>query len=237
MKQLSAYQKQSALLLLIPSLLFGALGVMRTQSYLAARNATLSTISQHGDSSNEVLQIQKRLHDWGYLKAEPTGYYGPKTEEAVRFFQRKHGIPQTGVCGPLTLEALGLPVNGGSASSGVSSNGDYHLLARIISAEARGESYTGQVAVGACVLNRVEHPSFPDTVAGVIYQPGAFSAINDGQFDQPIAESAYRAAREALNGSDPSGGALYYYNPDKTSNQWIRSRPVIKRIGRHLFCK
>ena len=111
-----------------------------------------------------------------------------------------------------------------------------NLLARIISAEARGEVYEGQVAVGAVILNRIEHPSFPDTLSGVIYQPGAFTAITDGQFNEPVAESAYRAARDALNGTDPSGGAIYYYNPDKTSNQWIRSRPVIKRIGKHLFC-
>ena len=110
------------------------------------------------------------------------------------------------------------------------------MLARIISAEARGEPYSGQVAVGAVILNRIEHPSFPDTLSGVIYQEGAFTAIVDGQFNEPIADSAYRAARDALNGQDPSGGAIYYYNPDKTSNQWIRTRPVIKRIGAHLFC-
>ncbi len=119
---------------------------------------------------------------------------------------------------------------------GYSSN-DVTLLANIISAEARGEPYQGQVAVGAVVLNRVEHPSFPDTLAGVVYQPGAFTAITDGQIKEAVAESARKAAREALNGSDPSGGAIYYYNPDKTSNQWIRTRPVIKRIGSHLFCK
>jgi N-acetylmuramoyl-L-alanine amidase len=109
-------------------------------------------------------------------------------------------------------------------------------LARIISAEARGEPYIGQVAVGAVVLNRVEHPSFPDSVSGVVYQPGAFTAITDGQINEAITESAYRAAREALNGNDPTGGALYYYNPSKTSNKWIRNRPVITQIGEHLFC-
>ena len=111
-----------------------------------------------------------------------------------------------------------------------------NLLARIISAEARGEPYSGQVAVGAVILNRVEHPSFPDTLSGVIYQPGAFTAITDGQFNESVAESAYRAARDALNGTDPSGGAIYYYNPDRAISQWIRTRPVIKRIGKHLFC-
>ena len=90
--------------------------------------------------------------------------------------------------------------------------------------------------MGAVILNRVEHPSFPDTLSGVIYQPGAFTAITDGQFNEAVAESAYRAARDALNGTDPSGGAIYYYNPDRAINQWIRSRPVIKRIGKHLFC-
>ena len=100
-----------------------------------------------------------------------------------------------------------------------------------------GGSGALNIAVGAVVLNRVEHPSFPDTLAGVVYQPGAFTAITDGQINEAIAESARRAARDALAGWDPSGGAIYYYNPDKTSNQWIRTRPVIKRIGAHLFCK
>lgn len=116
------------------------------------------------------------------------------------------------------------------------SNSDFELLARIISAEARGEPYIGQVAVGAVVLNRVESSSFPDSISGVVYQPGAFTAITDGQINEAVTESARRAAQEALNGSDPTGGALYYYNPDKTSNKWIRSRPVITQIGDHLFC-
>ena len=136
------------------------------------------------------------------------------------------------IAGPATLKKLGISV--GAIPSATEEN--VYLLARIISAEARGEPYSGQVAVGAVVLNRVEHPSFPDTISGVIYQEGAFTAIVDGQFDQPIADSAYKAARDALAGQDPSGGAVYYFNPDKTSNQWMRTRPVIKRIGGHLFC-
>ena len=106
----------------------------------------------------------------------------------------------------------------------------------MISAEARGEPYTGQVAVGAVIINRVEHPSFPNTISGVLFQPGAFSALYDGQYDEPIADSAYQAARDAINGVDPSGGAIYYYNPKTATNQWIRSRPVITTIGRHVFC-
>ena len=110
------------------------------------------------------------------------------------------------------------------------------LLARVISAEARGEPYSGQVAVGAVILNRVEHPSFPNTIAGVVYQKGAFTCMVDGQIDQPVAASAYRAARDALNGSDPSGGAIYYFNPDTATSSWIWSRPLITVIGSHRFC-
>ena len=199
---------------------------------------TTETLSKYGSRGDEVRQIQQKLKNWGYYNGNVDGIFGSQTLEAVKYFQRKNGLTVDGIAGPATLRAMGIFTSSGSTGGyGGYSESDYYLLARIISAESRGESYTGQVAVGAVVLNRVEHPSFPDTIAGVVYQPGAFSAINDGQINQPIAESAYRAAREALNGSDPSGGAIYYYNPDKTSNAWIRSRPVIKRIGNHLFCK
>ncbi len=190
------------------------------------------TLSKLGSSGKEVTAIQDALRDRGLFQGESTGYYGTKTQAAVKQFQRQKGLTVDGIAGPQTLSALGISV--GTVPQATESN--IYLLARIISAEARGESYTGQVAVGAVVLNRVEHPSFPDTISGVIYQKGAFTAVTDGQFDQPIASSAYNAARDALNGWDPSGGAIYYYNPDKTSNKWIRSRPVITRIGSHLFC-
>ncbi len=190
-------------------------------------------VSQYGSKGTEVTKIQQRLKNWGYFDGPVTGNYGSLTTEAVKKFQKAHGLPVTGNADAKTLEKIGLP-SGTSSSSGSSS--DYHLLARIISAEARGEPYVGQVAVGAVVLNRVEHPSFPDSVSGVVYQPGAFTAITDGQINEAITESAYRAAREALNGNDPTGGAIYYYNPSKTSNRWIRSRPVITQIGEHLFC-
>ena len=190
------------------------------------------TLSKLGSSGKEVTAIQDALRDRGLFQGESTGYYGTKTQAAVKQFQRQKGLTVDGIAGPQTLSALGISV--GTVPQATETN--IYLLARIISAEARGESYTGQVAVGAVVLNRVEHPSFPDTISGVIYQKGAFTAVTDGQFDQPIASSAYNAARDALNGWDPSGGAIYYYNPDKTSNKWIRSRPVITRIGNHLFC-
>jgi len=145
-------------------------------------------------------------------------------------FQKANGLTPDGIVGSKTLAAIGI------SSGSVYNSADYELLARIISAEARGESYLGQVAVGAVVLNRIEHPSFPDTVSGVVYQNGAFSCLYDGQFYEPIADSAYSAARDALNGLDPSGGAIYYYNPKTATNKWIRSRPVITTIGRHVFC-
>lgn len=192
----------------------------------------IETLSKYGSTGAEVTAIQQALKDWGLYDGPVNGTYGPLTQAAVKRFQQIKGLQVDGIAGPQTLKALGISV--GTIPSATESN--VYLLARIISAEARGEPYIGQVAVGAVVLNRIEHPSFPDTLSGVIYQDGAFTAITDGQFDQPIADSAYQAAREALSGNDPTGGAIYYYNPDKTSNQWIRSRPVIKRIGAHLFC-
>ena len=190
------------------------------------------TLSKLGSSGNEVTAIQKALKERGLFTADVTGYYGTQTQAAVRKFQKQKGLTVDGIAGPQTLSALGISV--GTVPKATEAN--INLLARIISAEARGEPYTGQVAVGAVVLNRVQHPSFPDSIAGVIYQNGAFTAINDGQFWEPVSSSAYNAARDALNGWDPSGGAIYYYNPKKTSNAWIRSRPVITTIGDHLFC-
>lgn len=193
---------------------------------------TVSTVSQVGSSGAEVRAIQKKLKDFGLFKEDITGYYGTATQKAVKAYQKANGISQTGVAGPQTLAKMGISI--GEIPSATQAN--INLLARIISAEGRGETYEGQVAIGACILNRIEHPSFPDTLSGVIFQPGAFTAITDGQFDEPVADSSYRAARDALNGWDPTGGAIYYYNPSKTSNAWIRSRPVIMTIGNHLFC-
>ena len=189
-------------------------------------------LSKLGSSGKEVTAIQNALKERGLFSGEETGYYGTKTQTAVKRFQKQKGLSVDGIAGPQTLNALG--ITSGSVPQATESN--INLLARIISAEARGEPYTGQVAVGAVVLNRVESPSFPDTISGVIYQNGAFTAINDGQFWEPVEAGCYNAARDALNGWDPTGGALYYYNPAKTSNKWIRSRPVITQIGDHLFC-
>lgn len=190
------------------------------------------TVSQYGSSGAEVKAIQQALKDRGLFTADVTGYYGEQTQAAVKRFQKQQGISTTGVAGPQTLRALGISI--GSVPAATEAN--INLLARIISAEARGEPYKGQVAVGAVILNRIEHPSFPDTLSGVIYQNGAFTAIVDGQFNEPVASSAYNAARDALNGWDPTGGAIYYYNPAKTSNAFMHSRPVITVIGSHRFC-
>ena len=187
---------------------------------------------KRGSTGSVVTQIQNKLKSWGYYTGEADGVYGRGTEQAVRQFQQKNGLNADGMAGPATLEALG--VNGGGAAD--ANSGDVALLARLISAESRGEPYSGQVAVGAVVLNRMKHPSFPNTMSGVIYQKGAFSCLDDGQFNEPVADSCYRAAQDALNGWDPSGGAIYYFNPETATSQWIWSRPTIVVIGKHRFC-
>lgn len=191
-----------------------------------------------GSSGAVVSQIQTKLKNWGYYSGDVDGIYGSATERAVCAFQRKNGLTADGKAGAQTLEALGLPADSGgnSGGSGGMTGAQVDLLARLISAEARGEPYSGQVAVGAVVLNRIRHPSFPNTLSGVIYQSGAFTCITDGQFNEPVAESAYRAARDALNGVDPSGGAIYYFNPSTATSAWIWSRPLITVIGKHRFC-
>lgn len=188
---------------------------------------------RRGSSGQEVRTIQEKLIRWGYLEGTADGIFGSRTEAAVKHFQRKNGLTADGIVGPATLEALGMSASGNAASSWDS---DVALLAKVISAEARGEPYSGQVAVGAVILNRVSHPSFPNTIAGVVYQPGAFTCMVDGQIGQPVADSAVRAARDAINGADPSGGAIYYFNPDTATSGWIWSRPLIKVIGNHRFC-
>ena len=192
----------------------------------------IETVSSVGSYGTEVRAIQERLKERGLYNANVTGYYGEITKNAVIAFQRQQGISQTGTAGPVTLKALGISVGQVPAATEANVN----LLARIISAEARGEPYAGQVAVGAVILNRIEHPSFPDTLAGVIYQDGAFTAIVDGQFNEPVSSSAYDAARDALNGWDPTGGCIYYYNPKKTSNKFMWSRQTVTVIGDHRFC-
>lgn len=195
---------------------------------------SIETLSKMGSSGTEVKQIQTKLRDLGYYKGSIDSVFGTQTKNAVVSFQRAKGLTADGIAGEKTLKALGVGAAAG-AQGGFSST-DVTLLARVTSAESRGEPYTGQVAVAAVILNRIEHPSFPNTLAGVIYQPGAFSCLTDGGINAPIQDSAYKAARDAINGWDPSGGAIYYYNPAKSTSKWIFSRPVITVIGDHRFC-
>ena len=203
---------------------------------IALAQSAAADLYKKGATGDMIVQVQTRLKNWGCYTGTVDGVFGSKTEDAVRYFQRKNGLNADGEIGNLTLAALGINPTQSTASTGQDQSGDLYLLARLISAEARGEPYVGQVAVGAVVLNRVEHPSFPNTISGVIYQPGAFSCLDDGQFDEPISESAYRAAQEALDGSDPSSGAIYYFNPVTATSAWIWSRPLIVQIGNHRFC-
>ena len=200
-----------------------------------AQSESQTALSKFGSSGEEVRKIQQRLSSWGYYHGEIDGIYGSKTVAAVKSFQKNNGLTVDGIAGDATLEKMGLPLSGSTASATYDSN--IYLLAKIINGEARGETYIGQVAVGAVVLNRVEHASFPNTIAGVIYQPGAFDAVADGQIGAEMTTSAYQAARDALNGWDPAGGAIFYYNPRTATNQWIRQRQIITTIGSHVFCK
>ena len=187
-------------------------------------------LSSFGSRGEEVRQIQRKLKTLGFYSGSVDGIYGTATKKAVTAFQKSCGIKADGIAGPTTLLYLGL-----SSSSGYSSS-DVWLLAKLIAAEARGETYRGQVAVGAVVLNRVSHASFPDSISGVIYQKGAFDCVRDANWNVSPGDTAKRAAREALNGWDPTGGAIYYYNPKTASNGWIRTRPVLTHIGNHTFC-
>lgn len=193
-------------------------------------------VSKYGSNGTEVKELQKKLKELGYYAGRTDGIFGTETQNAVKKFQKSVGLTADGIAGAKTLLYLGL---GGSESSGTAgySASDIELLAKVISAEARGESYEGQVAVGAVILNRVAHPSFPDSISGVVYQSGAFSCVNDSNWYQPVSEASKKAAIDAINGWDPSGGAVYYFNPAKTNDSFMHSRPVITIIGSHKFCK
>jgi N-acetylmuramoyl-L-alanine amidase len=189
---------------------------------------------REGDRGSKVREVQQRLKNWGYYKGNVDGIFGPKTTAAVKYFQRKNNLTVDGIVGKQTFAALGISSNAGKSSY----SSDINLLARMIAAEGRGETYLGQIAIGAVIMNRVKHPSFPNTIAGVLYQPGAFTAINDGQFyNTHVPDSCRRAAVEAYNGYDPTYGSIYYYNPAKATSSYIYSRPVVTRIGSHVFCK
>lgn len=201
-----------------------------TVQYFGERISAEMTLSKLGSQGEEVRRIQNKLRSLGFYSGSVDGIYGTGTQSAVRAFQKSVGITADGVAGPTTLLYLGLTSSNGFSSS------DTYLLAKLIAAEARGETYKGQVAVGAVVLNRVAHSSFPDSIAGVVYQSGAFDCVRDSNWNVAPDATSRRAAQDALNGWDPTGGAIYYYNPNTATNSWIRSRTVVSHIGRHVFC-
>ena len=201
----------------------------------------VQALSKYGSKGNEVRQIQEKLKRWGYYNGSVDGIYGSKTLSAVKSFQKKNGLTVDGIAGEKTLAAMGITSSSGSSGnssgSSTSNSSSINLLARLIYGEARGESYTGQVAVGAVVMNRVRSSSFPNTISGVIYQSGSFDAVSDGQINMTPDSTAKKAAQDALNGWDPSYGAIYYFNPATATNKWIWSRPMTVTIGKHRFCK
>lgn len=209
--------------------------------FFVYKNANSSTFLNNNNTvyaytltTDEVITLQTKLKRWGYFNGPITGYYGTLTTQAVKYFQRVNGIEQTGTVGPITARALGMSI---SSASSTTTSSDLYLLAKCIHAEARGEPYTGQVAVGAVILNRVKSPSFPNTISGVIYQPWAFTAVIDGQINLEPNSTAYQAARDALNGWDPTYGSIYYYNPATATSAWIWSREITVVIGRHNFAR
>lgn len=204
--------------------------------YLREDSNSSYALSKYGSRGEEVRQIQTKLKRWGYYSGNIDGIYGSQTLSAVKWFQSKNGLTVDGIAGPKTLAAMGITGTSNNTSSSTS-NSDLNLLARLVYAEARGEPYSGQVAVAAVVLNRVKNSSFPNSVAGVIYQRGAFSVVDDGQINLTPNQTAYSAARDAINGWDPTYGAIYYFNPNTATNGWIWSRPVTVVIGNHRFCK
>ncbi len=195
-----------------------------------------AAVLKQGSTGSSVKTMQRKLKNWGYYKGAVDGVFGSQTREAVKYFQRKNGLTPDGIVGNKTLAALGMKVgNEGSSVTDSYSDSDLMLLARLIYGEARGESYVGQVAVGAVVMNRIKSSSFPNTMAGVIYQSYAFTAVDDGQINLTPNATAKKAAQDAMNGWDPTYGALYYYNPATATSSWIFSRKTTVTIGNHVF--
>lgn len=203
---------------------------------LMSWNSEVEALSKYGSRGTEVKTIQEKLKRWGYYSGSVDGIYGSQTVSAVKSFQKKNGLTVDGIAGTQTLKAMGITSSSSSSSSSNNSS-NVNLLARVVYGEARGEPYTGQVAVAAVVLNRVKSSKFPNTISGVVYQSGAFDAVADGQINMTPDTTAKKAAQDALNGWDPSYGAIYYFNPSTATNKWIWSRPMTVTIGKHRFCK
>ena len=217
----------------------------QAETTATAEFSTVAAVLRQGSKGSEVKEVQRRLKLWGYYKGSVDGVFGAGTRSAVIFFQKKNGLKADGVVGKSTYKALGMNSayqalagqsgnNGNGGANGFSSS-DVYLLARTIYAEGRGEPYTGQVAIGAVVLNRVRDNAFPNTISGVVYQKHAFTAVTDGQINLTPNDTAMRAAKDALSGWDPTGGALYYYNPAIATSAWIFDRQTVTVIGKHVF--
>ena len=204
--------------------------------FIMQNNNKVLALSKYGSQGEEVKQIQTKLKRWGYYNGNIDGIFGSKTLAAVKSFQKKNGLTVDGIAGTKTLNAMGITSSSNSSST-TSNSSNVNLLAHLIYGEARGEPYIGQVAVGAVIMNRVKSSSFPNTIAGVIYQKGAFDAVSDGQINMNPDSTAKKAAQDAINGWDPSYGAIYYFNPATATNKWIWSRPLTVTIGKHRFCK
>ena len=194
-----------------------------------------------GSTGATVKTIQTKLKRWGYYTGAVDGIYGAKTKAAVQYFQRKNGLTADGIVGSATAKAMGVSISGtastaGTTGSGSLSSSDLYLLSCCVYGEARGESYTGKVAVAAVILNRVKSSAFPNSISGVIYQAGAFTCVSDGQINLGTNDECTRAAQDAMNGWDPTGGAIYYFNPATATSKWIWSRPQLVTIGKHIFC-
>ena len=203
-------------------------------------------VIHQGAVGDDVIELQTRLQYLGFYKGKVDGVFGWGTYWALRNFQEQFGMKPDGLAGPSTKAKLvkaskynpqqSKPVQSANVPIGYSEN-DIRLLANAVHGEARGEPYVGQVAVAAVILNRVESPSFPNTISGVIFEPRAFTAVADGQIWLTPNEQSKKAVIDAINGWDPTGNAIYYFNPETATSKWIWSRPQIKTIGKHIFCK
>lgn len=217
-------------LLILASMVFSVLGVQNNTE-------TMAMTLKRGAQGESVKEMQQALNDRGYWVGTADGVFGAQTETKLKQFQKDSGLTSDGIAGTKTLEKLGISKSSQStqANNAGYTDSDVYLLAKTIHAEARGESYIGQVAVGAVILNRVKSPEFPNTIQGVVYQPWAFTAVHDGQINLEPNEQAIRAAKDALSGWDPSYGCLFYYNPDKATSQWIFTTQTVTKIGNHIF--
>ena len=221
---------------IIVSAIFLLLTIAFITTLLLHNVPVVEALSKYGSRGSEVRTIQDKLKRWGYYTGNVDGIYGSLTVSAVKKFQQKNGLKVDGIAGTQTLNAMGI-MSSSSSGSSTNNSSNVNLLAKAIYGEARGEPYTGQVAVGAVIMNRVKNSKFPNTIAGVIYQNGAFDAVSDGQINLTPDANAKKAAQDALNGWDPSYGAVYYFNPSTATNKWIWSRPMTVTIGKHRFCK